>query len=132
MHSYFCSAISSSLSHGEPSHGLADRVINCREVLEAFNLLVLQVSSFPYALQTQQSRISSSNEVHWIQFDTVVSVQFIILIVNLNVDSSPNRTLQIYTLKRSVRKDFFLCWSLFSQALATQSWDDDSRGSIDI
>ncbi|KAL8182258.1 UNVERIFIED_CONTAM: GREB1-like protein [Gekko kuhli] len=36
------SAISSSLSHGEPSHGLADRVINCREVLEAFNLLVLQ------------------------------------------------------------------------------------------
>ncbi|XP_054671832.1 GREB1-like protein isoform X5 [Grus americana] len=65
------SAISSSLSHGEPSHGLADRVINCREVLEAFNLLVLQVSSFPHALQTQQSRISSSNEVHWIQFDTV-------------------------------------------------------------
>ncbi|XP_054250684.1 GREB1-like protein [Indicator indicator] len=65
------SAISSSLSHGEPSHGLADRVINCREVLEAFNLIVLQVSSFPYALQTQQSRISSSNEVHWIQFDTV-------------------------------------------------------------
>ncbi|NXP54406.1 GRB1L protein, partial [Heliornis fulica] len=65
------SAISSSLSHGEPSHGLADRVINCREVLEAFNLLVLQVSSFPYALQTQQSRISFSNEIHWIQFDTV-------------------------------------------------------------
>ncbi|KAM6135440.1 GREB1-like protein isoform 4-T4 [Pterocles gutturalis] len=70
-HVDFTSAISSSLSHGEPSHGLADRVINCREVLEAFNLLVLQVSSFPYALQTQQSRISSSNEVHWIQFDTV-------------------------------------------------------------
>ncbi|CAM4590000.1 unnamed protein product [Lepidochelys kempii] len=65
------SAISSSLSHGEPSHGLADRVINCREVTEAFNLLVLQVSSFPYALQTQQSRISSSNEVHWIQFDNM-------------------------------------------------------------
>ncbi|NXS59364.1 GRB1L protein, partial [Brachypteracias leptosomus] len=70
-HVDFTSAISSSLSHGEPSHGLADRVINCREVLEAFNLLVLQVSSFPYALQTQQSRISSSNEVHWIQFDTM-------------------------------------------------------------
>ncbi|NXI52794.1 GRB1L protein, partial [Chloroceryle aenea] len=70
-HVDFTSAISSSLSHGEPSHGLADRVINCREVLEAFNLLVLQVSSFPYALQTQQSRISSSNEVHWIQFDAM-------------------------------------------------------------
>uniref|UniRef100_A0A8C8SJB7 GREB1 like retinoic acid receptor coactivator n=1 Tax=Pelusios castaneus TaxID=367368 RepID=A0A8C8SJB7_9SAUR len=65
------SAISSSLSHGEPSHGLADRVINCREVTEAFNLLVLQVSSFPYILQTQQSRINSNNEVHWIQFDNV-------------------------------------------------------------
>ncbi|XP_042299008.1 GREB1-like protein isoform X4 [Sceloporus undulatus] len=62
------SAISSSLSHGEPSYGFADRVINCREVLEAFNLLVLQVSSFPYGLQTIQSRISSANEVHWIQF----------------------------------------------------------------
>ncbi|NXG77267.1 GRB1L protein, partial [Baryphthengus martii] len=70
-HVDFTSAISSSLSLGEPSHGLADRVINCREVLEAFNLLVLQVSSFPYALQTQQSRISSSNEVHWIPFDAV-------------------------------------------------------------
>uniref|UniRef100_A0A8C3J0F3 GREB1 like retinoic acid receptor coactivator n=1 Tax=Chrysemys picta bellii TaxID=8478 RepID=A0A8C3J0F3_CHRPI len=68
------SAISSSLTHGEPSHGLADRVINCREVTEAFNLLVLQVSSFPYALQTQQSRISSNNEVHWIQFDNMEEI----------------------------------------------------------
>ncbi|XP_047382799.1 GREB1-like protein isoform X7 [Sciurus carolinensis] len=70
-HVELTSVISGSLSHGEPSHGLADRVINCREVLDAFNLLVLQVSSFPYTLQTQQSRISSSNEVHWIQLDTV-------------------------------------------------------------
>ncbi|KAM6143448.1 GREB1-like protein [Erethizon dorsatum] len=69
-HVELTSIISGSLSHGEPSHGLADRVINCREVLEAFNLLVLQVSSFPYTLQTQQSRISASNEVHWIQLDT--------------------------------------------------------------
>uniref|UniRef100_A0A8C2VJI2 GREB1 like retinoic acid receptor coactivator n=1 Tax=Chinchilla lanigera TaxID=34839 RepID=A0A8C2VJI2_CHILA len=68
-HVELTSVISGSLSHGEPSHGLADRVINCREVLEAFNLLVLQVSSFPYTLQTQQSRISASNEVHWIQLD---------------------------------------------------------------
>uniref|UniRef100_A0A8C9ARK2 GREB1 like retinoic acid receptor coactivator n=1 Tax=Prolemur simus TaxID=1328070 RepID=A0A8C9ARK2_PROSS len=70
-HVELTSVISGSLSHGEPSHGLADRVINCREVLEAFNLLVLQVSSFPYTLQTQQSRISSGNEVHWIQLDTL-------------------------------------------------------------
>ncbi|XP_016066993.1 PREDICTED: GREB1-like protein [Miniopterus natalensis] len=69
-HVELTSVISGSLSHGEPSHGLADRVINCREVLEAFNLLVLQVSSFPYTLQTQQSRISSSNEVHWIHLDS--------------------------------------------------------------
>ncbi|XP_026526056.1 GREB1-like protein [Notechis scutatus] len=68
------SAISSSLSHGEPSQGLADRVINCREVLEAFNLLVLQVSSFPYALQTLQSRINSANEVHWIQFGNMEEI----------------------------------------------------------
>ncbi|XP_046294469.1 GREB1-like protein isoform X2 [Marmota monax] len=73
-HVELTSVISGSLSHGEPSHGLADRVINCREVLDAFNLLVLQVSSFPYTLQTQQSRISSSNEVHWIQLDTVEDV----------------------------------------------------------
>uniref|UniRef100_A0A2K6EFX7 GREB1 like retinoic acid receptor coactivator n=1 Tax=Propithecus coquereli TaxID=379532 RepID=A0A2K6EFX7_PROCO len=73
-HVELTSVISGSLSHGEPSHGLADRVINCREVLEAFNLLVLQVSSFPYTLQTQQSRISSSNEVHWIQLDTLEDV----------------------------------------------------------
>nr|XP_020041973.1 GREB1-like protein isoform X1 [Castor canadensis] len=73
-HVELTSVISGSLSHGEPSHGLADRVINCREVLEAFNLLVLQVSSFPYTLQTQQSRISSSNEVHWIQLDTMEEV----------------------------------------------------------
>ncbi|XP_004702956.1 GREB1-like protein isoform X3 [Echinops telfairi] len=70
-HVELTSVISGSLSHGEPSHGLADRVINCREVLEAFNLLVLQVSSFPYTLQTQQSRVSSSNEVHWIQLDNM-------------------------------------------------------------
>ncbi|XP_049626145.1 GREB1-like protein [Suncus etruscus] len=73
-HVELTSVISGSLSHGEPSHGLADRVINCREVLEAFNLLVLQVSSFPYTLQTQQSRISSSNEVHWIQLDSMEDI----------------------------------------------------------
>ncbi|XP_037661426.1 GREB1-like protein isoform X5 [Choloepus didactylus] len=70
-HVELTSVISGSLSHSEPSHGLADRVINCKEVLEAFNLLVLQVSSCPYTLQTQQSRISSSNEVHWIHLDNM-------------------------------------------------------------
>ncbi|KAM4841275.1 GREB1-like protein [Thomomys bottae] len=73
-HVELTSVISGALSHGDPSPGLADRVINCREVLEAFNLLVLQVSSFPYTLQTQQSRVSSTNEVHWIQLDTMEDV----------------------------------------------------------
>ncbi|CAL8313122.1 unnamed protein product [Gadus morhua 'NCC'] len=58
------SALSGSVCHGE-LQGLADRVVNCKEVLEAVNLVVLQVSCFPYTLQTRQSRISAHNEVHW-------------------------------------------------------------------
>uniref|UniRef100_A0A4W5QQC7 GREB1 like retinoic acid receptor coactivator n=1 Tax=Hucho hucho TaxID=62062 RepID=A0A4W5QQC7_9TELE len=58
------SALSGSVCHGE-LQGIADRVVNCQEVLEALNLLVLQVSCFPFALQTRQSRISVHNEVHW-------------------------------------------------------------------
>ncbi|EGW07572.1 GREB1-like protein [Cricetulus griseus] len=83
-HVELTSVVSGSLSHGEPTHGLADRVINCREVLEAFNLLVLQVSSFPYTLQTQQSRISPSNEVHWVQPDTTEEMGFEKLYFGLN------------------------------------------------
>ncbi|XP_053570944.1 LOW QUALITY PROTEIN: GREB1-like protein [Bombina bombina] len=64
------SADSGTLSHGDPSQGLSDRIINSKEVQEAVNMIVLQVSSFPYALQTQQSKISPSNEVHWIQAGT--------------------------------------------------------------
>ncbi|KAG7525431.1 hypothetical protein JOB18_026742 [Solea senegalensis] len=58
------SALSGSVCHGE-LQGLADRVVNCQEVLDAMNLLVLQVSCFPYTLQTRQSRISVHNEVYW-------------------------------------------------------------------
>ncbi|TMS09882.1 GREB1-like protein [Larimichthys crocea] len=58
------SALSGSVCHGE-LQGLADRVVNCHEVLDAMNLLVLQVSCFPFTLQTHQSRISIHNEVHW-------------------------------------------------------------------
>ncbi|KAL3055326.1 hypothetical protein OYC64_018084 [Pagothenia borchgrevinki] len=58
------SALSGSVCHGE-LQGLADRVVNCQEVLDAMNLLVLQVSCFPHTLQTHQSRISIHNEVHW-------------------------------------------------------------------
>lgn len=69
----FFSALSGSVCHGE-LQGLADRVVNCQEVLEAMNLLVLQVSCFPYTLQTRQSRISVHNEVHWPSSESLVSI----------------------------------------------------------
>lgn len=61
------------MCHGE-LQGLADRVVNCQEVLDAMNLLVLQVSCFPYTLQTRQSRISTHNEVHWPSSESLVSI----------------------------------------------------------
>ncbi len=67
------SALSGSVCHGE-LQGLADRVVNCQEVLNAMNLLVLQVSCFPYTLQTRQSRISTHNEVHWPSNESLVSI----------------------------------------------------------
>ncbi|XP_037668597.1 protein GREB1 [Choloepus didactylus] len=45
--------------------GLVDRLLNCREVKEAPNILTLHVTSFPYALQTQRTLVSPYNEVHW-------------------------------------------------------------------
>lgn len=72
----FCSALSGSVCHGD-LQGLADRVVNCQEVLDAMNLLVLQVSCFPYMLQTRQSRISVHNEVHWPSRESLVSVFFV-------------------------------------------------------
>uniref|UniRef100_A0A671XTF9 GREB1 like retinoic acid receptor coactivator n=1 Tax=Sparus aurata TaxID=8175 RepID=A0A671XTF9_SPAAU len=68
------SALSGSVCHGE-LQGLADRVVNCQEVLDAMNLLVLQVSCFPYTLQTRQSRISTHNEVHWPSKESLQGVQ---------------------------------------------------------
>ncbi|TRY68187.1 hypothetical protein DNTS_006982 [Danionella cerebrum] len=67
------SALSGSVCHGE-LQGLADRVINCPEVLEAINLLVLQVSCFPFTLQSRQSRISMLNEVHWPSTESLAEV----------------------------------------------------------
>ncbi|KAF7706819.1 hypothetical protein HF521_020073 [Silurus meridionalis] len=58
------SAMSGSVSHSD-LQGLADRVVNSQEVLDAENLLLLQVTSFPYTLQSCHSRISIHNEVHW-------------------------------------------------------------------
>ncbi|KAG8445654.1 hypothetical protein GDO86_010438 [Hymenochirus boettgeri] len=52
-------------AQSESSVGLVDRLLNCREVRDAPNILVLHVTSFPYALQTQNTRISPYNEIHW-------------------------------------------------------------------
>ncbi|EPY75608.1 hypothetical protein CB1_001616093 [Camelus ferus] len=52
-------------SQSDPSVGLVDRLLNCREVKEAPNIVTLHVTSFPYALQTQHTLISPYNEIHW-------------------------------------------------------------------
>ncbi|KAI4894121.1 hypothetical protein NFI96_007870, partial [Prochilodus magdalenae] len=50
---------------GEPMPGLVDSLLNCRQIQEAANILTLHVTSFPFALQTQYTRISPYNEIHW-------------------------------------------------------------------
>ncbi|XP_040925881.1 protein GREB1 [Betta splendens] len=57
----------SSASHSSPDSGLGlvDQLLNSRQVREAPNILILHVTSFPFALQTQFTRISPYNEIHW-------------------------------------------------------------------
>lgn len=50
---------------GLSSSGLVDSLLNCRHIQEAPNVLILHVTSFPFALQTQHTRISPYNEIHW-------------------------------------------------------------------
>ncbi|NXD82473.1 GREB1 protein, partial [Halcyon senegalensis] len=59
------SAMHSLYPQTELSTGLVDRLLNCREVKEAANIVTLHVTSFPYALQTQHTHISPYNEIHW-------------------------------------------------------------------
>ncbi|XP_021381065.2 protein GREB1 isoform X1 [Lonchura striata] len=59
------SAMHSLYPQAELSTGLVDRLLNCREVKEAPNIVTLHVTSFPYALQTQHTHISPYNEIHW-------------------------------------------------------------------
>ncbi|XP_069462058.1 protein GREB1 isoform X2 [Ambystoma mexicanum] len=59
------SAINSPYPHADFSVGLVDRLLNCREVKEAPNIVSLHVTSFPYALQTQYTHVSPYNEIHW-------------------------------------------------------------------
>lgn len=59
------SAVHSLCSQSDLSGGLVDRLLNCREVKEAPNIVTLHVTSLPYALQTQRTLISPYNEIHW-------------------------------------------------------------------
>ncbi|XP_029948025.1 protein GREB1 [Salarias fasciatus] len=56
---------SASYCSSESSLGLVDQLLNSRQVREAANILILHVTSFPFALQTQCTRISPYNEIHW-------------------------------------------------------------------
>ena len=51
---------------GEPAnHVVVDTRLNCKDLLEADNVIALLVTSMPYALQHCSSRVSPDNEVHW-------------------------------------------------------------------
>ncbi|XP_024911522.1 protein GREB1 isoform X2 [Cynoglossus semilaevis] len=56
---------SASYSSSDPGLGLVDQLLNSRQVTDAQNILILHVTSFPFALQTQHTRISPYNEIHW-------------------------------------------------------------------
>lgn len=53
------------LCSSDNSLGLVDQLLNSRQIRDAPNILILHVTSFPFALQTQYTRISPYNEIHW-------------------------------------------------------------------
>uniref|UniRef100_A0A8C7L2E9 Growth regulating estrogen receptor binding 1 n=1 Tax=Oncorhynchus kisutch TaxID=8019 RepID=A0A8C7L2E9_ONCKI len=52
-------------SVGDSGGGLVDSLLNSLQIRDATNILTLHVTSFPFALQTQHTRISPYNEIHW-------------------------------------------------------------------
>uniref|UniRef100_A0A671VCH6 Growth regulating estrogen receptor binding 1 n=1 Tax=Sparus aurata TaxID=8175 RepID=A0A671VCH6_SPAAU len=60
-----CDINSASCSSSDSGLGLVDQLLNSRQVRDAPNILILHVTSFPFALQTQYTRISPYNEIHW-------------------------------------------------------------------
>lgn len=58
-------SFSASYSSSDSGVGLVDQLLNSRQVRDAPNILILHVTSFPFALQTQYTRISPYNEIHW-------------------------------------------------------------------
>lgn len=59
---FVCSA---SCRSSDSGLGLVDQLLNSRLIRDAPNILILHVTSFPFALQTQCTRISPYNEIHW-------------------------------------------------------------------
>ena len=57
--------LSASYSTSDSGLGLVDKLLNSRRVRDAPNILILHVTSFPFTLQTQYTRISPYNEIHW-------------------------------------------------------------------
>eukprot|EP00118_Oscarella_pearsei_P004100 m.17052 g.17052 ORF g.17052 m.17052 type:complete len:2013 (+) comp27284_c1_seq1:143-6181(+) len=52
--------------NGEPANRVViDTRLNCKDLLEAENVIALLVASMPYALQHCSSRVRPENEVHW-------------------------------------------------------------------
>lgn len=64
---HLCPSLSLSASHSssDSALGLVDQLLNSHQVRDAPNILILHVTSFPFALQTQYTRISPYNEIHW-------------------------------------------------------------------
>ncbi|KAL6113284.1 greb1 [Pungitius sinensis] len=60
-----CDVKSASHSSSDSGLGLVDQLLNSRQVTDTPNILILHVTSFPFALQTQYTRISPYNEIHW-------------------------------------------------------------------
>uniref|UniRef100_A0A3P8RZ11 Growth regulating estrogen receptor binding 1 n=1 Tax=Amphiprion percula TaxID=161767 RepID=A0A3P8RZ11_AMPPE len=56
---------SASYCSSDSGLGLVDQLLNSRQVRDSTNILILHVTSFPFALQTQCTRISPYNEIHW-------------------------------------------------------------------
>nr|XP_046164856.1 protein GREB1-like isoform X2 [Oncorhynchus gorbuscha] len=52
-------------SGGDSGSGLVDSLLNSCQIRDANNILILHVTSFPFALQTQHTRISPYNEIYW-------------------------------------------------------------------
>ncbi|XP_034044016.1 protein GREB1 isoform X2 [Thalassophryne amazonica] len=56
---------SASYNSSDSGLGLVDKLLNSTQIRDAPNILILHVTSFPFTLQTQYTRISPYNEIHW-------------------------------------------------------------------